>query len=81
MLFVAIIDLYSLIVFVAVILSWIQLPPTNPFAQFVHNLTEPALAPIRRMLPPVSGIDFSPLVLLLGLRLLSSVLAAASGGQ
>ena len=82
MLFVAmIIDLYSLIVFVAVVLSWIQLPPTNPIAQFVHNLTEPALEPIRRMLPPVSGIDFSPLVLLLGLRLLSSLFVPAGGGQ
>ena len=82
MLFVAmIIDLYSLIVFVAVVLSWIQLPPTNPIVQFVHNLTEPALEPIRRMLPPVSGIDFSPLVLLLGLRLFSSLFVPASGGQ
>ena len=82
MLFVAmIIDLYSLIVFVAVVLSWIQLPPTNPIVQFVHNLTEPALEPIRRMLPPVSGIDFSPLVLLLGLRLLSSLFVPAGGGQ
>ncbi len=81
MLFVAmIIDLYSLIVFVAVVLSWIQLPPTNPIVQFVHNLTEPALEPIRRMLPPVSGIDFSPLVLLLGLRLLSSLFVPAGGG-
>ena len=69
-LIVELIDLYSLIVFVAVVVSWIQLPPGNPVGTFVRTMTEPALEPIRRGLPDMGGIDFSPMVLLVGLQLL-----------
>ena len=62
MLLLPIIDLYSLVVFAAVVLSWLQLPASNPVARIVDTLTDPALKPIRRALPPVSGIDFSPMV-------------------
>lgn len=54
-----------------VVLSW-----TNPMGgggvvAFIYQATEPILAPIRRVLPPTSGIDWSPLVamLLLGVIL------------
>lgn len=73
-LLIQLIDLYSLVVFVAVIVSWIQLPPGNPIVGFVHTLTEPALEPIRRLMPAMGGIDFSPMVLLIGLQLLKSLL-------
>jgi YggT family protein len=36
----------------------------------LHRLTEPALAPIRRALPPIGGLDLSPMVLLIALRFL-----------
>jgi YggT family protein len=58
---------------VAIVASWMRLPPSNPIVQFVHALTEPALAPIRRLVPPVSGLDFSPMVLLIGLQLLKGL--------
>ena len=69
-----IIDLYSLIVFVAVVMSWMQVPPSNPIAQFVHALTEPVLGPLRRALPSMGGLDFSPMVLLIGLQMLKGLL-------
>ena len=69
-LIVELIDLYSLIVFVAVVVSWIQLPPGNPVVTFVRTMTEPALEPIRRVMPDMGGIDFSPMALLVGLQLL-----------
>ena len=74
MILINIIDLYSLIVFVAVILSWIQLPHDNPIAQFVDSVTEPLLGPIRRALPTMSGLDFSPMILLVGLQILKGFL-------
>ena len=67
------IDLYSLIVIGAVVVSWIGLPPGNPIANFLRACTEPALQPIRRMLPPLSGLDFSPMVLLFGLQALKGL--------
>lgn len=78
MLLIALLDLYSLVVLGAVIISWIQLPPSNPVATFLHALTEPLLAPIRRVLPDAGGLDFSPLILLFGLRMLRSLLFAGA---
>jgi YggT family protein len=77
MILVQFIDLYSLVVLVAVVLSWMQLPYSNPVVQFVTTLTEPLLDPIRRILPIAGGLDFSPMVLLIGLRILRSVVAGA----
>ena len=68
------IDLYTLIVFGAVIISWVQLPPTNTIAIVLHRLTEPVLGPIRRVLPPMGGLDFSPLVLLVALQFIRGLL-------
>jgi len=41
------------------ILSWVQPDPYNPIVRFLFQTTEPVLAPIRRRLPVVSGLDFS----------------------
>jgi YggT family protein len=66
----ALLDLYSLVVLVAVVISWIHLDRRHPLATIVYRLTEPVLAPIRRVLPPIAGLDFSPMVLLIALRAL-----------
>jgi YggT family protein len=68
------IDIYSLIVLAAVVVSWLQLAPTHPLRSTLDRFTEPVLRPIRRVLPPVSGMDLSPLVLLLALWLLGRLL-------
>jgi YggT family protein len=57
----ALLDLYSLIVLVAVVISWIHLDRRHPLATIVYRLTEPVLAPIRRVLPPIAGLEFSPM--------------------
>lgn len=61
-------DAYSLVVFASVVLSWVRLPPDNPWVRITSALTEPLLAPIRKILPSFGGIDFSPMVLLFLLR-------------
>ncbi len=68
------IDLYSLVVLVAVILSWVQLDRRNPLVTITRGLTEPVLAPIRKVLPPMGGLDLSPMVLLIALQLLKGLL-------
>jgi YggT family protein len=75
---IALIDLYSLVVLAAVVISWVRADRRHPFVQLISNLTEPALAPIRRLIPPAGGVDFSPLVLLIALRLLRGVLVSQS---
>jgi YggT family protein len=68
------IDGYSLVVLASVILSWIRLDPENPIVKVVDALTEPVLGPIRKVLPDFGGIDFSPMLLLLGLRFVRGLL-------
>lgn len=67
-----IINLCTLLIFARVILSFVGYfvrPPHPPFLvtldNFVIQLTEPVLAPIRRMLPNMGGLDFSPMVVLI----------------
>ena len=67
-------DAYSLIVLVSVVLSWLNLADDNPLVSVTRTLTEPVLGPIRRLLPSAGGIDISPMILLLGIRLLKRVL-------
>ena len=69
-----VIDLYSLVVLAAVILSWVPTSRGNPLAAIVFALTEPVLAPIRRVLPPMGGLDLSPMLLLIGLQFLKRLL-------
>ncbi len=77
MILLNLIDLYSLVVLVAVVLSWIQLPHGNPIVGIVNTLTEPLLAPIRGLLPAMGGLDFSPLILLFLLQILKRLVAGA----
>lgn len=68
------IDAYSLVVFVAVITSWIDVSPDNPIVRFSRGLTEPVFEVVRRVLPPMGGLDLSPMVVLIALRLLRRLL-------
>jgi YggT family protein len=72
MLLIRLIDLYSLIIVAAVVVSWINVSRDHPAVRLLHRLTEPVLAPVRKILPPMGGMDFSPLVVLIGLRVLVS---------
>ena len=74
MFFVRFIDIYSIIVLVSVIISWIQLPSDNPIAKLTDTFTEPLLKPIRRVLPDMGGLDFSPMLLLIALQFLKRLL-------
>lgn len=51
-----------------VVLSWIAPDPRQPFTAIVADITEPLMAPVRNVLPSMGGLDFSPIVVLLGLQ-------------
>ena len=62
---------YQLILLARVVMSWIpNLDYNNPIASFLYQVTEPVLAPIRNALPPLGGIDLSPLVVFLAISVL-----------
>lgn len=74
MLLIWLIDLYSLIVLASVVLSWIPTARGHPVARFIEAATEPVLRRIRSVLPPMGGLDLSPLVVLLALQLVKRLL-------
>ena len=57
------------------IAQMIDMRGANPITRFLMDVTEPILAPVRRLLPSAGGIDFSPTIVLLGLFLLQMVIA------
>jgi YggT family protein len=93
---VLVIDLYIWVVIIGAILSWLiafnVVNTQNRFvysvADMLYRLTEPALRPIRRVLPNLGGIDISPVILILFLLFIRDVVllgwilpaAAPSGG-
>jgi len=63
-------NVFIFAIIIQVILSWVNPGHYNPVSSLLHSLTEPLLRPARRMLPPISGIDLSPLLVLLALQVL-----------
>lgn len=75
------INFYFYGIFVIVILSWVAPQATNPWVTLLWQLVEPVLAPARRLLPSLGGLDLSPMLVLFGLggaRILLHNLAAAT---
>ena len=63
-----VLTLYMWVIIARAILSWVSPDPYNPIVRFIHNITEPVLYQIRKRLPlNFSGIDFSPIVVLLAI--------------
>ncbi len=50
------------LIIIRALISWVSPDPFNPIVQFLIRATEPILRPIQRALPPMSGLDLSPLV-------------------
>jgi YggT family protein len=68
-----IIQLYTFIVLARVLMSWINIDPYSPLARTIYNLTEPLLAPVRNILPPAAGLDFSPIIVILLLQVVGQI--------
>jgi YggT family protein len=55
-------ELYSMALLVRILFEWIRVPYSSRVMRFLWDITEPLLAPIRRVLPTFGGLDFSPLI-------------------
>ncbi|GAB5510055.1 MAG: YggT family protein [Hyphomicrobiales bacterium] len=75
-------NLYWWVIIISAILSWlVAFNVVNPrnevvgtIGRVVHALTEPLLAPIRRFVPSLGGIDISPIILLFGIFFLQQII-------
>jgi YggT family protein len=66
------VDLYILLMFLRIVLSFFPMPPGGAMAKasmVLRSITDPLLDPLRRIIPPLGAFDLSPLVLMLTLRI------------
>ena len=71
-LIIGLIEIYSYVVLIRVLISWFNPNPDNPLVQFLRGVTDPALDTVRSFLPRFfwsTGIDFTPIVLFFLLKL------------
>lgn len=61
------------LVIIRCILSFVRHNPYQPLIRFVYDVTEPIMAPLRKLIPAAGGLDFSPIVVLLVLSLAQSI--------
>lgn len=69
--------IYSFIVIIAAVISWVNPSPYNPVVRFLYRVTEPLLRPIRKLLPFRLPVDISPLILLLLIYFLQKFLISS----
>ena len=73
------VQLYVLSIFAQALLSWVGPGVNNPNANILWSLNEPLLRPVRRILPPFSGLDLSPIPVILILLTIDHVLSGELG--
>lgn len=67
-------QLYSMVLFARVIISFIKIDPKQPAVKFLTKITDPALDPIRKFIPPAGGFDFSVIIVFLIIQCLRAIL-------
>lgn len=68
-LFTGVIEVYIWVVIIAALLSFVNPDPYNPVVQFLHRVTNPAYAFVRRLMRTnFNGLDLAPLVIIIGLQ-------------
>jgi YggT family protein len=69
-------ELYTYVIIVAALISWVSPDPRNPIVRFLRQVTEPVFEPIRRFLPPwkTGGLDLSPLIVIIAIQFVERVI-------
>lgn len=74
----SLLNVYIIVVIAGVLLSWFPSQPGGSLAQIrevIYRLTEPVMGPVRRAIGTnFGGIDFSPLIVIIGLQILASLI-------
>ena len=67
----------NIAILIRILLTWVPIDPYHPLVRILSQITEPILGPARRIIPPIGGIDFSPIVVLLLLSVVERLLLSA----
>ncbi|MCF8010606.1 MAG: YggT family protein [Clostridiales bacterium] len=66
-------EVYTWLIIIRIILSWIQVSPENIAIRFIYELTEPVLGFFRRIIPSIGMLDISPIAAVLAIEILRSI--------
>jgi YggT family protein len=69
-----VLKLYFFAIIGSIILSWVAQGSYNPGAQLLYQITEPVMAPFRKLIPPLGGLDLSPILVFLSINVLEVLL-------
>ncbi len=72
---ITLLDLYGYLLIASVILSWLGPRSSNPVTDFISAATEPVLQPLRKLIPPIANIDFSPFAAFILLQFIIRILS------
>jgi YggT family protein len=75
---VLLLQVLNLAILIRVLLSWFPINPSNPLVRLIFDITEPVLAPFRRVIPTIGMIDLSPLAAILVLGVLADFIGRGS---
>lgn len=64
---------YIYIVIARVLLSWVPHDPAQPVIRFIYEITDPVMAPFSRLIPPIGGIDFSPIFVIFVIEIVRKI--------
>ncbi|MBF0286114.1 MAG: YggT family protein [Magnetococcales bacterium] len=74
-------EIYSWMLLAYVLMSWVNPDPYNPIVRFLSNTVEPVLRLCRNLLPPIGGLDLSPILAFFGIMVLQRVVAVLFSGM
>ena len=74
----AILNAFTILIFLRAIVSWFPISPRNSLVIFLHQVTEPILAPLRRIIPTIGMMDITPMVAIILLQVIAQVLYATA---
>ncbi len=75
-----VVTLYIFAIIGRVVLSWIQYDSNNQGVRFIHEITEPVLLKLRRVIPAFGGFDVTPMILIFGLYILEGFVVDTLNG-
>ena len=75
------IRIWTLLILVWAVLSWVHPNPRNPLVRIVEALVEPIMLPFQKLIPPIGGVSFAPLAAVLVLEWINEFFLSALAGR
>lgn len=69
-----VVNIYFFMILAVIVLSWVAPHSQHPIIALLYQLSEPVMAPVRRLLPPLGGLDLSPILIFLAINMVEILL-------